>query len=224
MRKRRAVVIDDEEIIVDLLKEFFSTRGYAVIPFARPVVCPIQDKKGNICNTDYPCADVIITDFKMPRANGLELFQEQSRHGCKLQSANKAVMSGYLDGESYRKIKQLGYAFFQKPIDFFKLSTWLDECEKRMDLSQPLGSTRKETRHITRYRVQCQVDSIDETVDGITVDISNSGFCLKLAVPLSAGQIVHINKTPAVIACRTASVQWVNRNPDGSYLAGLSCH
>jgi DNA-binding response OmpR family regulator len=224
MRKRRAVVIDDEEILVNLLKEFFSTRGYAVLPFTTPVVCPIRDEKGNFCKTDYPCADVIITDFKMPRTNGLELLLEQSRHGCKVKSGNKAVMSGYLDEESYRKIQQRGYAFFQKPIDFSKLSAWLDECEKRMDLSQPLSSSRKETRHLTRYNVQCLVDSTDETVDGMTVDISNSGFCLKLATPLIAGQVIHISTRPAVIACRTASVLWVNENPDGSYLAGFSCH
>jgi DNA-binding response OmpR family regulator len=76
MRKRRAVVIDDEEIIVNLFKEFFSTRGYAVLPYTRPIVCPIRDETMKSCNTDYPCADIIITNFKMPRANGLELLQE----------------------------------------------------------------------------------------------------------------------------------------------------
>jgi DNA-binding NtrC family response regulator len=224
MRKRRAVVIDDEEIIVNLFKDFFSTRQYEVLSYTRPVVCPIHDEKGNPCNTDYPCADVIITDFKMPRMNGLELLQEQSRHGCKLTRENKAVMSGYLDEESHRKIKQLRYAFFQKPIDFSKFSAWLGECEKRVDLSQPLGSRRKESRHATHYEVRCLVERTDETVDGMTVDISNSGLCLKLAIPLMTSQTIHISTAHAIIACSTASVRWVSRNPDGSYLAGLSCH
>jgi hypothetical protein len=160
----------------------------------------------------------------MPRMNGLELLQEQSRHGCKLTRENKAVMSGYLDEESHRKIKQLRYAFFQKPIDFSKVSAWLDECEKRVDLSQPLGSRRKESRHATHYEVRCLVDRTDETVDGMTVDISNSGLCLKLASPLMTSQTIHISTAHAIIACSTASVRWVSRNPDGSYLAGLSCH
>ncbi len=224
MRKRRAVIIDDEEIIVDLFKDFFFERKYEVLAYTGPVVCPMRDEKGNLCNTVYPCADVIITDFEMPRMNGLELLQEQSRHGCNLKRENKAVMSGHLDEESHWKVKQLGYAFFQKPIDFSKFSAWLDECEKRMDLSQPLGSRRKEKRYAIYSQVRCLVDHSDETVDGITVDISNSGLCLNLAIPLTTNQIIHISTSQALMACRTASVRWVSRSPDGSYLAGLSCH
>ncbi len=223
MRKRRAVVIADEEIIVDLFKDFFSTRKYEVFSFTSPVVCPICEKNGNLCNTSYPCADVIITDFNMPDMNGLELLQEQSKHGCKLRKENKALMSGYLDKESYRKVKQLGYAFFQKPIEFSEISAWLDECEKRVDLSQPLGTRRKERRHAIHYKVRCLVERIEETVDGITLDISDSGLCLKLKTPLMTSQTIHITTADAIIACRTASVRWVNRTPDGSYLTGLSC-
>lgn len=224
MRKRRAVVIDDEEIIADLLKDIFTTRKYEVISYTKPIVCPLRNEKEGLCKTRYPCADVIITDFKMPLMNGLELLQEQSRHGCKLKRENKAVMSGFLDKESYRKIKQLGYEFIQKPIDCSKLSAWLDECEKRVDLSQPLGTRRKETRHAIRYEVRCLVDRTDETVNGMTLDISDSGLCLELAIPLVSGQTIHISTVYALIACGTASVRWVSRKPDGMYLVGLSCH
>jgi FixJ family two-component response regulator len=224
MRKRRAVVIDDEEIIVNLLKEYFLIRNYEVFSYTSPVVCPLRDENWNLCNTDYPCADVIITDFKMPRMTGLGLLQEQFRHGCKLTTENKAVMSGHLDEESYRKIKQLGYAFFQKPLDFIKLSIWLDDCEKRVDLSQPLGSRRKEPRHAIRYEVSCLVDRTEETVDGITLDISNSGLCLKLENPLMISQTIHISTAHPIIACDTASVRWISKHSDGSYLAGLSCY
>ncbi len=224
MRKRRAVVIDDEEIIIHLLKDFFSTRNYEVLSYTRPVVCPISDDKGNPCNTDYPCADVVITDFNMPDMNGLELLQEQSTHGCKLMRQNKAVMSGYIDEESQKQIKRLGYAFFQKPIEFADFSAWLDECEKRVDLSKPLGSRRKETRRATQYEVRCLVDLTNELVNGLTVNISDGGLCLKLAAPLVTKQTIHLDTVHPILACRTASVQWVSRNQDGSYLAGLSCH
>ena len=223
MRKRRAVVIDDEEIIVHVLKDFLSTRSYEVLSYTRPVVCPMLDKKGNLCNTDYPCADVIITDFTLPGMNGLELLQEQLTHGCKLTRENKAVMSGYIDEEGHKQIKRLGYAFIGKPIEFSQLSAWLDECEKRVDLSEPLGSRRKEMRYATCYEVRCLVHRTKEILLGMTINISDGGLCLKLAAPLMARQTIHIETAHPIIACRTASVQWVSRNQDGSYLAGLSC-
>jgi CheY-like chemotaxis protein len=223
MRKLRAIVIDDEEIIVNLLKNYLSERNYEVFSYTRPVVCPILDEQGNPCNTDYPCADVVITDFNMPGMNGLELLREQSRHGCKLTRENKAVMSGYVDGESLNQINRLGFTFFQKPVEFSHISAWLDECEKRVDISAPLGSRRKETRQATHYEVRCMVDRTSEPLNGMTINISDGGLCLKIAVPLMTRQTIHFDTTPPDFECRTASVRWVSRNQDGSYLAGLSC-
>jgi len=223
MRKRRTVVIEDEEFIIDLFKDFFSTRGYEVLAYTTAVVCPFPDENENRCNMDHPCADVIITDFSMSGMNGYEQLLEQSRRGCKLSRENKAVLSGYLSDEIRREITQLGYAFFQKPIDWLEIGKWLEECEKRIDLSQPLASRRKEKRHITHYDVHCLVNGTGEIVDGITEDISESGLCLKLRIPLAANETIHIITNHAITACATAAVRWVSRNPDGSYMTGLSC-
>jgi CheY-like chemotaxis protein len=224
MRKRRAVVVDDEEIIVQMLTNFFSSRNYEVLAFTGPVACPILDKNERPCNTGYPCADVLITDFSMPGMNGLEMLQEQDQHGCKLIKENKAVMSGFIDDEQYQQIKRLGYAFFQKPFDLSKFSVWLDECETRMNLSVPLGSRRKEVRHaIHQYDVRCLVDLTNELVNGKVINISNGGLCLKLDTPVTRERKIHIDTIHPSVSCRTASVQWVTRNQDGSYLTGLSC-
>jgi DNA-binding NtrC family response regulator len=224
MRKRRAVVVDDEEMIVQMLTIFFSARNYEVLSFTRAVVCPILDKNERPCGTGYPCADVLITDFSMPGKNGLEMLQEQAQHGCKLIRENKAVMSGFIDDGHYQQIKRLGYAFFQKPFDFSKFSAWLDECETRMNLSEPLGTRRKELRHATHhYEVQCHMDLTNELVNGKVVNISNGGLCLKLDAPLMRERKIHIDTMHPSVSCRTASVRWVTRNQDGSYLTGLSC-
>lgn len=57
----------------------------------------------------------------------------------------------------------------------------------------------------------------------MTINISNDGLCLALAVPLMTRQTIHIDAAHALIGCRTASVQWVSRNRDGLYLTGVSC-
>jgi len=73
------------------------------------------------------------------------------------------------------------------------------------------------------YEVLCLVDRTNELLNGMTINISDGGLCLKLAVPLMTRQTLHIETTHPIIACRTASVQWVSRNQDGSYLRGLTC-
>jgi hypothetical protein len=67
------------------------------------------------------------------------------------------------------------------------------------------------------------VGDTEKTLDAMAVNISDNGLCLKLAAPLMEGQVIKINIMQAVIACSIASVRWVNRKQDGSYLAGLSC-
>ena len=52
MRKWRAVVIDDEEIIVHLLKDCLSLGSYEVLSYTGPVICPISYEKIKRCSVD----------------------------------------------------------------------------------------------------------------------------------------------------------------------------
>ena len=103
-------------------------------------MCPIIEGHVEGCFRKDPCADLIITDFRMPERTGIELLEIQARRGCKLDVRNKAIMSAYIDDENKKRIESLGCSFIQKPFEFSRLSEWLDECEQRMDLSQPLSS------------------------------------------------------------------------------------
>ncbi len=140
MRKRRVIIFDDEEVIVFLFNKFFSSLDYEVLAFTEPAVCPVYEKNADACSQNSPCADIIITDFRMPRMNGLDLLRAQTRNGCKLTARNKAVTSGYLDEEIQAEIEGLGCRYFQKPVDFAQLKQWVAECENRIDRAQPLGT------------------------------------------------------------------------------------
>jgi YesN/AraC family two-component response regulator len=103
------------------------------------MVCPLYEKQTEQCDMAYPCADIVITDFEMPKMNGIELILRQAERGCMVNIKNKAVISGNLDEENRSKIAALGIAFFHKPMNFDELIDWLDACDKRIDLSQRIG-------------------------------------------------------------------------------------
>lgn len=143
MRKPRVIIIDDNLSVLSMLRTFLTKRKFEVLEFAEPTMCPIYEKSADRCTQVGPCADIIITDLKMPRMNGIELLEALSKGDCKLTVKNKAIISSYLDDTNEKRIKDLGCLFFEKPFKLSELSNWLKECENRIDLLQPLASLNK---------------------------------------------------------------------------------
>lgn len=68
------------------------------------------------------CADIIITDLRMPVMNGDEFLEIQSQRGCKLDIGNKAIISGVIDENSMHKIEDVGCHLIRKPFKLSELS------------------------------------------------------------------------------------------------------
>ena len=134
MRKPRIIIFDDDAMVLEILKDIFSMFNFEVQSFREPVLCHLSNK----CS--YPCADIIITDFQMPRINGIDLLKHQIQQGCPIHIKNKAIMSGDLPDKYAGSVKEFADTFFQKPIAMLKLNTWAKRCISRNDLSQPLGN------------------------------------------------------------------------------------
>ncbi len=147
MRKPRIIIFDDNAAIVMALEDFFINRGYEVVSYTEPLVCPIYEKDGNCCDKSLPCADIVITDLHMPRMTGPDLLRRQAERGCKLVTGNKAVMSSYVAGAYEDIIKDLGCSFFYKPLIMSSIPDWLTEREKHFDLSKPLNALKKQDDH-----------------------------------------------------------------------------
>ncbi len=221
MRNRRAVVYDDDEVILDVLKQYLSLRGYEVITFAEPVVCPINEDSA-LCTNLNACADIMITDLMMPTMNGIELLKAQIQRGCKLAMKNKALMSGYdTDHFESEEIYEMGCAFFRKPFDFSQFGKWLSVRELQMDLLQPLSVRRKEMRYSSDAEVTFAVSPDEKNLKGTALNMSASGLCIKTNAPLRQGQSLTVNlgRGKPILS---ALVRWLMRLEGGLYIAGLN--
>jgi CheY-like chemotaxis protein len=219
MRRRRVIVFDNDIVITGLLKKFFVLRDYDVVTYLEPVICPIYSNRTE-CDTNGPCADIMIVDYRMPLMNGIDLLRTQQTRKCGLTSKNKALIAGYADAFDRSAVEELGCAFFEKPLDFKRLAAWFDECEQRMDLSRPLGLIRREVRRPSKGDVAFQVAPSDDILKGVAVNRSTSGLCLKIAVTVRPDQILTL-LSPNPQFARSASVRWIRKLAENEYLVGL---
>ncbi len=222
MRKKRAIIYVDDYMVQGVLNEYLSMRNYEVFAFQTPLICPIVEIDKNICLNPNSCADIILSDFNMPKMDGIALFRQQLQMDCKVDIRNKAVMSGYLEERHNKMLGELGIHFFQKPINFSDFTTWIEQCEQRISLYQPLSSRRRDRRITFSEEIEYTLDFREKSRSGLILNLSKNGLCMKIRQPLGRHQIVNIN-TALPIACKTAAVQWVKPAKDNSYTVGLCC-
>lgn len=221
MRKRRVILYDDDPAILEMLTLFFQELGYEVIAYSEPVDCAVYNENER-CIVERPCADIVITDFEMPRMTGLELLERQVRRGCHLDSRNKAVFSGNLDPARTEAIRKLGCAVFHKPCRMSTLAAWALECEQRMDLTQPLGVKRREQREECRFSANFNVEDQDDPYVGEVVNRSRVGLCVQASKPLAVAQVLSL-RPPVPLASIRFEVRWTRPDGGGCFAGMLSC-
>jgi CheY-like chemotaxis protein len=140
MRKPRAIVCDDDDVILVVFRHILEAAGYEVLTADTPVTCAFYREHSGSCPQHNRCTDILLTDNAMPGMTGLELLEMQHRGGCKLTSRNKALMTGAEDTALRERAAVLGSRFFPKPVPVAAFLAWLQECERRVDLSEPLAS------------------------------------------------------------------------------------
>jgi CheY-like chemotaxis protein len=209
-------------MLLELLHIFFNRSGYEVFSYSTPVVCPLDESASDSDACIAPCADLLMSDFHMPKMTGIELFELQSRRGCRIDKKMKAVMSGYSGKELAMQCKELGYKLFKKPFAYAELSHWLSEREKQFDLSQQLGGKKLNRRHDFRQDIEYQLNAADsdKTFMGFTINKSIDGLGLSVFNPLYAGQkITIVNGLGA--SGLNGTVVWCSKVGENTYRAGL---
>ncbi len=125
--KPRAIVIEDDDACRALVTQLLEQKGYEVLSFSDPTVCPVYSDPEAPCPHEDACGDFLLTDNQMPNMTGLDFVESQCRRGCKGMVRNKAVLSGTWRPEELEKAEQLGCKVFRKPFNIKAISEWLDE-------------------------------------------------------------------------------------------------
>lgn len=125
MNNNRILVLDDEEIIRQLLKETLSARGYEVETAA--------DGKTALELIKKSIFDLLITDVKMPGMSGLDVLREIKKTNPYLEVI---VVTGYPTIEAaVDAIKMGAYDFICKPFDLPQFFPVVERCLDRQRLN-----------------------------------------------------------------------------------------
>jgi two-component system response regulator YesN len=118
VRKLEVVVVDDEEQITELLRTFmlYINKEIQIHEFNDSLVA-----KEFI---DHNPVDVIITDFKMPRFDGMQLLESAPA------SVRKIVISGDDSWIDPKKLQSLNATFFEKPVPLRALAKVINELQE----------------------------------------------------------------------------------------------
>ena len=127
--KKKALILEDDENIRALFAHIVRRRGYEVVGYPDPTVCPLSRTSRCACPADSPCADVVITDLHMPNVTGLEFIAAQKEKGCRV--GNIALITADPSGSDVDAATELGCRAFTKPVSVAQINEWLDECEQR---------------------------------------------------------------------------------------------
>ena len=124
----KVMILDDDPAIRTLLSIIFQRRGYKVFTYANPSECPLYSSESCPCSLKDQCPDIIITDFDMPKATGIDFLEALRRKGCKC--SNLALISGYsITDTILEREANYGVRFFAKPFHWNQINEWLDQVE-----------------------------------------------------------------------------------------------
>ncbi len=134
--KRKALIIDDDALCLDVLTQYLTHKKFDVTSSSRPS-CPMIEQELSSCPMQKPCCGTLLSDYHMPGMTGLELFDYQEKRGCKILAKHKALISGAISTTEQSLAENRGYKVFHKPTPLHLLENWLDTFS-----NQPLAHSK----------------------------------------------------------------------------------
>ncbi|MEI6786956.1 MAG: response regulator [bacterium] len=125
MNVKKALILDDDPIMLEILKKHLQVRGYDVTCYSNPALCPLFTARS--CSPDIPCPDVIVTDLVMSTVNGIQFIDEVKRKGC--TTSHVALISGLWTDVTLKWAMEFGVKVLHKPVNLQDLNDWLTAVE-----------------------------------------------------------------------------------------------
>ena len=113
MKKKRILIVDDEEMIRTLLFRALKSFGYDEIVTVENGIKAIKQLSENYF-------DLIITDFMMPEMDGLELIQK-----IRMMNLSIPIIVITADGPENKLLKSGASACLRKPFNILELQRTL---------------------------------------------------------------------------------------------------
>ena len=121
--KKRILVVDDEKIVTDMLRDFFERSGFSVMTlnFAEETIVSLKKFRPHL----------IILDLKMPKIDGLtlvKLLHKSLNDDFFIKNTKIMILSAYLSDQIKKVLLSMGITIFMnKPVDLEEL---LDNVNK----------------------------------------------------------------------------------------------
>ncbi|HAJ78996.1 MAG TPA: hypothetical protein DCO75_04430 [Fibrobacteres bacterium] len=119
-KKLEIVVVDDEEPITEVIKTYIECIDSNI---------NVQTFNSAIEAKDYILKnkfDVLITDYKMPGCDGIQLIEAAP------VDVRKILVSGYISEIAEEKLQKLNAMYFEKPVPLRALAKIIAEQQTRV--------------------------------------------------------------------------------------------
>lgn len=130
--RQNIMIVDDEEEIVHLMSQTLDLWGYNAIT--------AQDGEEALAKFKETPIDVVITDLKMPKLNGVSLI-ERVKHLS--EDTEVILFTGYPEvSTAIDAMKNGAYDYLIKPIDLENLRLKIEQALEKKSLGRSLNTVR----------------------------------------------------------------------------------
>jgi len=198
----RILVVDDEKKMCESLQTLLSKVGYEVTTVEKSEEALKKIKRDHF--------DLVITDIKMPRVDGLDILKAARR---KDEDALVILMTGYASLESaISAINQGAYDYLMKPIEFPELKLTIQRAlEKRRagkDRIKLLNELKK--KNLELKKKVAELDALYKagmslsTTEDLNVLLNKIVSLATKVIEAKSGSIMLIQRTENVLTIEAA--------------------